>query len=322
MIEILNNEQSSALPVIVENIESGCWIDVVDPTLAERKFLRDELGIVDEFLVSAFDSDESPHVDFDDDEDQLLIIFDCPVEVDASELEEGEVQYETKPLSIVVLMEEELIVTLSRTDNTTINSCKDGRIRRVRTAQRTKLLLQILLDVSRRYLSSLRRINRKFENNESELRERLKNEELIKMLGLQKSLVYFSTSLKANENVLNRIKAGRVLPLYEEDKDLLDDVLIELRQAMEMCSITTSLLEGTMDTFSSIISNNTNTSMRILTIIMIVMTLPTIIFSFYGMNVEGLPHTESWALPIVLAALFITAAIIVFTIVSKVSKRD
>ena len=148
------------------------------------------------------------------------------------------------------------------------------------------------------------------------------NEELIKMLGLQKSLVYFSTSLKANENVLNRIKAGRVLPLYEEDKDLLDDVLIELRQAMEMCSITTSLLEGTMDTFSSIISNNTNTSMRILTIIMIVMTLPTIIFSFYGMNVEGLPHTESWALPIVLAALFITAAIIVFTIVSKLSKRD
>ena len=321
MIEILRTEKGSAMPETIDEIHSGCWIDVVDPDATERIFLRDELGIVEEFLTSAFDSDESPHVDFDDDENQAIIIFDCPVEVDAASLEEGEVQYETKPLSIVVLSDDDIMVTLSRSENSTVEGCKDGRIRRVNTAQRTKLLLQIMLDASRKYLSALRRINRKFEANESELREHLKNEELIKMLGLQKSLVYFSTSLKANESVLNRIKAGRVLPLYEEDKDLLDDVFIELHQAMEMCAITTSLLEGTMDTFSSIISNNANTSMHTLTIVMIVMTLPTIVFSFYGMNVEGLPHTESWMVAIILAAILIAIAVVVFSVVSRLSNK-
>jgi magnesium transporter len=120
----------------------------------------------------------------------------------------------------------------------------------------------------------------------------------MKMLGLEKSLVYFSTSLRGLESTATRIGNGRMLDLYEEDHELLDDVQIEIRQAIEMCTISTNILNGITDTFSSVISNNLNMTMRTLTIITLIMAIPTIIFSFYGMNVDGLPLTEWWWFPV------------------------
>ena len=117
------------------------------------------------------------------------------------------------------------------------------------------------------------------------------------MLGFQNSLVYFSVSLKADETMLARINKGRVIRMYEEDTDLLDDVAIEFRQAIEMCTIYTDILEGTMDTFSSVINNNVNQVMRRLTVITLVMAIPTIVFSFYGMNVDDLPGVFTWWIP-------------------------
>ena len=140
----------------------------------------------------------------------------------------------------------------------------------------------------------------------------MKNEELIQMLGLEKSLVYFSTSLKTDEIVLNKIMRGKFIKLYEEDQDLLDDVLIEIHQAIEMCNIYSNILSGTMDAFASVISNNLNIVMKVLTVITIVMAIPNIIFSFYGMNVDGLPIATTWLFPMVVAVIAMGIATWIF----------
>ena len=133
----------------------------------------------------------------------------------------------------------------------------------------------------------------------------------MKMLGLEKSLVYFSTSLKGLESTVTRIRSGRMLDIYEDDQELLDDVMIEVRQAMEMCTIYTNILNGITDTFGSIISNNLNVTMRTLTIITLVLAIPTIVFSFYGMNVEQLPFIGSpWIAVSIAAVLCVIVAII------------
>ena len=163
------------------------------------------------------------------------------------------------------------------------------------------------------YQSYLRNINKQFTRTEKLLRKTMRNEELIKMLGLEKSLVYLSTSLKANEVTLGKIRTGRIIRLYEEDQELLDDVLIELSQAIEMASVSTTILNGTMEAFGSVISNNLNMVMRTLTIITVVLAVPTIVFSFYGMNVEDLPLVSSpiFAVLIALAVSVVVALVIV-----------
>jgi magnesium transporter len=140
-------------------------------------------------------------------------------------------------------------------------------------------------------------------NNEKMLRESMDNKELVRMLGFEKSLIYFSTSLRGMEATITKIGSGRVVKLYEDDKDLLDDVLIEIRQAIEMCSIEQKILSSSMDTFGSLISNNLNTTMKTLTIITLVLAIPTIVFSFYGMNVEGLPFIFTSLFPFLVAAI-------------------
>ena len=166
----------------------------------------------------------------------------------------------------------------------------------------------MLLNISHGYQIYLRNIQRQFTKSEHELRDSMRNEELMKMLGFQNSLVYFSVSLKADETMLTRINKGRVIRMYEEDTDLLDDVAIEFRQAIEMCTIYTDILEGTMDTFSSVINNNVNQVMRRLTVITLVMAIPTIVFSCYGMNVDDLPGVFTWWIPFVVSVVACIAA--------------
>ena len=138
----------------------------------------------------------------------------------------------------------------------------------------------------------------------------MKNKELFQLLDLEKSLVYFSTSLQSNSITIKKILSGRVLKLYEEDQELLDDVLIELNQAIEMSNIYSSILSGTMDAFASVISNNLNIVMKVLTSVTILLTIPNIVFSFYGMNVAHLPVPTSWFAAIVAATITLIAWIL------------
>ncbi len=275
----------------IDTPEEGCWISVVAPNVEERSWLMNELGIVPEFVSAALDDDERSRTDYDDDTHQAIIIVDCPFIEDESEAEDTSItQYDTHPLSLLFLPEEDIIVTVTLRENKTVNAFYQGR--RVNTNQRTRLLLQMMLHISHGYVTYLRNIERQFNDIEKKMRESLRNEELIKMLGFEKSLVYFSTSLKSIESVVTRISTGRFVKLYEDDRDLLDDVLIEVRQAIEMATILTRVLNGTMDTFGSVISNRLNSTLRILAIITLVLAIPTIVFSFFGMNVEGLPFIE------------------------------
>ena len=296
----------------IDSIESGCWVDILEPTATERQWLLQELEIVPEFVQSAFDDEETAHVDLDEDTGQVLVIVDCPFVEDKSEaVDSSIVQYDTHPLTFIFLPEKEYFVALSLRRNETVAVFAHGKHRDVYTDRRTRFLLQMLLRVAQRYLVCLRSINRQIRDYERNLRQSMQNSELMKMLGLEKSLVYFSTSLKGLESTASRIGNGRILDLYDDDRELLDDVLIEIRQATEMCTISTNILNGITDTFSSVINNNLNITMRTLTIITLVLAIPTIVFSFWGMNVEGLPTTEWFWFPILLSAILCGLAVII-----------
>ena len=291
----------------VEAPSPGCWVNVVAPSPEERTWLENELGVLPEFVRSALDEEETSRIDYDEDARQIFVIVDYPVvdEEGAGVRASLPLQYDTMPLTMVFLPKKSLFVTISIRENEVVRDLKDGRVRGVDTRYRTRFLLQMLLHISQLYLVYLRRIDRLSSNTEARLHASVRNEELIQMLKLEKSLVYFSTSLKSDEVTLNKIMQGRIIPLYEDDQDLLEDVLVEIHQAIEMANIYAGTLSGTMDAFASIISNNLNIVMKVLSVITIVMAIPNIIFGFYGMNVDlpfdGVPLLDNWAFPLLLA---------------------
>ena len=294
----------------IDKPEPGSWISAIAPTEEEKNYLMEEMGILPEFVKSSLDAEESSHIDYDEDYNQTLVIVDYP---SAEEVEDGYdknmLQYTTLPLGIVIM--KGYVVTISLYENLNIDDMAQGRIKGVNTDLKTRFLLLLLLRISQRYLIYLRQIDRISSRTEQRLHKSMQNKELIQMLGLEKSLVYFSTSLKTDEITLNKIMRGKAIKLYDEDQDLLDDVLIEIHQAIEMCNIYSNILSGTMDAFASVISNNLNIVMKVLTVITIVMAIPNIIFSFYGMNVAGLPFPQWW-FPTGLAIVACIIATIIF----------
>ena len=295
----------------IDQPEHGCWINAVSPNEEEIAYLVDTIGVLPEFVKSSLDEEESSHIDFDDDENQTLIIVDYPSAEDDDDAYDGKtLQYTTLPLGVVIM--KGYVITISLHENLNIEVMANGVVRGVNTTMKTRFLLLLLLRISQRFLIYLRQIDRLSSRTEQKLHQSMKNEELIQMLGLEKSLVYFSTSLKTDEIVLNKIMRGKFIKLYEEDQDLLDDVLIEIHQAIEMCNIYSNILSGTMDAFASVISNNLNIVMKVLTVITIVMAIPNIIFSFYGMNVDGLPIATTWLFPMVVAVIAMGIATWIF----------
>ena len=294
----------------IDKPEPGSWISAIAQTEEEKNYLIEEMGILPEFVKSSLDAEESSHIDYDEDYNQTLVIVDYP---SAEEVEDGYdknmLQYTTLPLGIVIM--KGYVVTISLYENLNIDDMAQGRIKGVNTDLKTRFLLLLLLRISQRYLIYLRQIDRISSRTEQRLHKSMQNKELIQMLGLEKSLVYFSTSLKTDEITLNKIMRGKAIKLYDEDQDLLDDVLIEIHQAIEMCNIYSNILSGTMDAFASVISNNLNIVMKVLTVITIVMAIPNIIFSFYGMNVAGLPFPQWW-FPTGLAIVACIIATIIF----------
>ena len=265
----------------MNTFSEGCWINVVGPTPEEIAYLTEELHLDRGFVSAALDEEESSRVEVED--DQTLIIIDTPLAVTEAE---NTLVYTTMPLGIIVTKSN--VVTVCLNEITAVNDIASGVVRNVQTAMKTRFLLTLLLRVAQSFLIRLKHINKLTSQMETELHHSMQNKQLVQMMGLQKSLVYFSTSLKANEITLEKIYRGRVIKLYEEDQDLLEDVLIEFKQAVEMSGTYSSILQETMDAFSSIISNNMNQVMKTLTIVTVLMEIPTMIFSFYGMNMQDL----------------------------------
>ena len=222
--------------------------------------------------------------------------------------------YSTLPLGIIVT--DKHIITVCLKETSILKDFQDGLVRFAETQKRTSFILYMLLQVAKRFLQYLKQIDKIYNYMERQLYKSQRNKELIQLLDLEKSLVYFNTSLKANEVTLEKILRGRIITLYEEDHDLLEDVLIEVRQAIEMANIYSSIISGMMDAFASVISNNLNVIMKVLTSITILLTIPNIFFSFYGMNVANLPLDQFWWFPLALSGV----VILVVAIILK--KRD
>ena len=283
----------------LDSVEEGCWVNLVYPSEDELKTVSATLGVEPSFLRAALDEEETSRIDSED--GQTLIIVDTP----AMEKDDTGVVYSTLPMGIIVT--DRHIITVCLKETSVVRDLQDGLVKDVRTQQRTRFILNILLLVAKRYLKYLKQIDKTYNHMERQLYKSQRNKELIQLLDLEKSLVYFNTSLKANEVTLEKILRGRIVTLYEEDHDLLEDVLIEVRQAIEMAQIYSSIISGMMDAFASVISNNLNVIMKVLTSITILLTIPNIIFGFYGMNVAGLPVAQFWWFPLVIAGVAIVA---------------
>lgn len=282
-----------------DKFSEGCWVSVISPTPQEIKELIEDYGIDSGFVKSSLDEEESSRIERED--DQTLIIIDTPVST--TDKDDTKIFY-TMPMGIIIT--ETNVFTVSLNNAQIIEEAVRGTIRNLRPEFKTRFVLQLLLRIAAMFLYYLKQIDKISSLAEQQLHNAMKNELLMQLLALEKSLVYFSTSLKANEATIEKIFRGRVVKLYDEDQDLLEDVLIEMKQAIEMASIYTGILSSMTGSFSSIISNNLNIVMWRLTIVTIIMQIPNMIFGFYGMNTAGLPIPYTWfpsALAIIVTAV-------------------
>jgi magnesium transporter len=274
--------------------EPGCWINCVAPDDGEINSLISDFNIEPDFFRAAMDEEESSHIDNED--VNTLVIVDIPV----VEKDGRNITYTTMPLGVILT--EKNVITVSIKDNAVVEEFANGVVKGVQTNLKTRFVLYLMLRVASRYLQYLKQIDKISSFVENELRKSMKNSELLQLLDIEKSLVYFSSSLKGNEITLEKIMRGRVIRLYDEDQDLLEDVLIEVKQAIEMSNIHLNILSGTMDAFASVISNNLNIVMKILASITLLFSIPTVITGLYGMNVGNLPYPNFW-FPVALSAL-------------------
>lgn len=299
----------------IESPEAGCWISLIAPTETEISDIEDDMGIDRDYIRAALDEEEPSRIESDD--GVTLIVVDYPVAEQDGDYD-NTLQYYTTPMSIIIT--DKNVITVSAKSNVVLDELSKGVVKGVQPNLRTRFVFTILLRIAARYLQYLKQIDKLSNYVEGKMYLSMKNKGLIQLLNLEKSLVYFSTSLKSNETVLEKLMRGRYLKLYEEDQDLLDDVLIEVKQAIEMTNIYSNILNGTMDTFASIISNNLNIIMKRMTTITIILTMPTIVFSFYGMNLgdaaNGLPLANVW-FPIALSLVLSVGVGVLMSIIQK-----
>lgn len=289
MLKIFRSSESGPLQELsIKTIERGAWINLVNPTPYELKVISTLTEVDTDFLKSALDDEERSHTELED--NCVLVITNVPIM-------RGSESYDTLPLGIIIT--QDYLITVSLEENPVISDFNERTARSFRTFKKTRFLFQILYKSATLYLKYLRQINKISDEMEKRLRKSMKNQELLQLLELQKALTYFNASLRSNGAVLDKLlrlrsnhSLQRILKIYEEDEDLLEDVIIENKQAKEMVEMYSKILSRMADTFASIISNTLNLVMKFLTSITILLAIPTVISSFFGMNVP-VPFAES-----------------------------
>jgi magnesium transporter len=266
----------------VDTMVNGAWANVVDPTPDEIEKLLN-WGMDADYINYSLDQDEMPRLERDD--NYTFILLRIPIHQP-----ESDVPYITAPLGMMILGNK--IITICRYDSDIFKVLVNGKYRLMKTGKRYRLALYIFLETAARYLNLLREINRATELVEDKLQKSTRNREVLELLKFQKSLTYFATALRSNEVMMERVQRTQLFNYYEEDQDLLEDVLTENQQAIQMTTITTEILSSMMDAFASIISNNLNSVMKALAALTIIVSLPGTVASFFGMNVI-LPLSDS-----------------------------
>lgn len=293
MLKVLRTYLEGLKEVDLAHVETGSWFNLISPTPEELEKVQEITGAPIDFLKAALDEEESSRVEIE--EDHMLVITNIPKV-------RGQNSYDTMPLGIVIAPE--YIVTVSLEENDVIKGFDIPFSQFFSTFKRTRFLFQILYKTASLFLKDLQQINRRTDEIERDLRVSMKNNELFQLLDLQKGLTYFTASLRSNRVVIEKllrlcsnVQFHHLVKVREEDEDLLEDVKIEYDQAVEMVQMYSDILAGMMDAFASIISNNLNMVMKFLTSVTIILAIPTMIASFFGMNVpvpfgnvSGNPH--------------------------------
>ena len=305
MLQIYKSLESGPLQELtLKTLEKGAWINIVDPTPYELKVVSNLTEVDPDFLRSALDDEERSHTDVE--ENSVMVLTNVPVF-------RGEDSYDALPLAIIVT--DEYIITVCLEETPVITEFNERTSRLFRTYKKTRFLFQILYKSATYFLRYLRQISKLSEEIEDQLRHDMKNSEILRLLELQKGLTYFNAAIRSNGAVLDKLLRMRnntsltpILKAYEEDEDLLEDVIIENKQAIEMANIYSGVLANMTDAFASIVSNNLNNVMRIFTIISITLSVPTLIFSMYGMNFQGMPELSwTYGYPAVIAVSVLLA---------------
>lgn len=286
MIKIYNTDLETNITSEVNEIKKGCWINMVSPSENEIKEVCEQTRITDDFIKYALDYEEKARIDIEDD-GTILFILDVPI----IEKDQDSEIYTTMPVGLIVVRDD-YFITVSLKKNKIIGNIERNMNKKVTTYKKSRFIFQFFYENASVFLKLLKQINKETEVAESILKKTLRNKELLKLLNLEKSLVYFTTALKANEVVMEKTLRGKIIKLYDEDEDLLEDAIIENKQAIEMSKIYSDILNGTMDAYASIISNNLNGVMKTLTSLTVILAIPTLIASLWGMNVP-VPFQDS-----------------------------
>ena len=279
MIEIFKSFKGELK--LIKKPARGCWINLISPTEKELSKISNIIEMPQDVISSLKDMDEMP--DMERDENFLFIITRTP----QKNSNNAKLEYSTIPLGIIIL--DNYLITLCFNENDVIDELKTKKIYTTKKIQTTLVMLLISARIYLRYLND---INKKLHIIQEGLKKTTKNKDIFGLLNIQKSLVYFSTSLKSNQFLIDRLTKTKVFTQFEHDKDLLEDTTEENKQAIEMTNIYTNIITSMTDTFSSVISNNLNTVMKLLTSITLILMLPTLVSSIYGMNI-GLPFQNS-----------------------------
>lgn len=300
--------------VELPGFEPRCWINVYPPFSHENlRKLGEELDIPFDFLIDSLDIDERSR--FEKEDGIELIVLKTPVLNDKDSSIDA--QYMTIPLGIILT--KDVVLTLSPYENPVIDCFLNGKVKHFNPLDRSMFVLKIFERNVYYFLYYLNEINNKRNIFESELHNSMRNQELLNLLNIEKSLVYFVTSLRSNELMMVKIQRIDFLNVSkkEEESDLLQDILIDNSQALEMANIYTNILSGTMDAFASIISNNLNMVMKRLTSVTIVLMVPTLVASFYGMNVDLPLQETSFAFLFTIVLAIVLSVLLIFFFLRK-----
>ena len=295
---------------VVNDIPKSGWISLICPTDEELRGISMEFDLPMEACRAALDLDERSRIEVDDNYRMLLVNIPTREETSDREL------YTTIPLAIILTASH--VITVCSKNTHILRGFANGSERDFHPGKQSRFVFQILYATARRYLIYLRLIEKKIDAAELEFNRFQKNRELLELMKLEKSLVYFTTGLRSNESVLEKLVRTDVVKKYEEDSDLLEDVIVENKQAIEMAKIHTEILSNMSNTFAAVISNNLNVAMKVLAIITVVMAIPTMLFSAYGMNVERLPLSGNPYGFAIIIGISIAASIVTMLIILKI----
>jgi len=287
----------------LDDVEKGCWVHVIDPNSDEIEQLTD-LGVPQDWITYPLDIDEMSRSEREDD-GSLFVLLRVP----HFQGPKSDLPYVTIPLGIIIT--NRFIITICRWDNNILREIASGAVRGLSTTKHNRFLLRILLSNATKYLSYLRELNKTVDMLEDQLQLSMKNREMLELLKHQKCLVYFTTALKSNELMLERLQRSQLFRMYPEDEDLLEDVITENQQAIEMTNISSNILSSMMDAFASIISNNLNFVMKFLTSVTVVLSIPTIIVGFFGMNVDHPLSAYPSAYLIVIGIIIVSSLLVI-----------